>query len=171
MLTHLLFCSGGAIQLMVQLMEEEVPLPPEEEECGEAATGGRGGSGSPPLLSPAFRDFVRQCMAKDPWARPSAEVLLQHPWLAGAAGGSGGALGAAATGGALAASVAPAALTAAAHPRADLRALMRCMYDEGEKLEDAVTLLVARLYNNLAYNSRDDDSVAAFYASDAVSMP
>lgn len=44
-------------------MEEECPLPPEGE------------------CSPELRDFVAQCMRKDPWQRPTAEQLLQHPFV------------------------------------------------------------------------------------------
>lgn len=46
----------------VQLMEEEVPMDEEQ-------------------LSPELCDFVRRCMAKDPWKRPSCEQLLQHPFI------------------------------------------------------------------------------------------
>lgn len=54
-------------------------------------------------------------------------------------------------------------------PPADLRTFMRsCMYDAAEKLEDAVAVLTSRFYNNLSYNWRDSDSIAAYYASDAV---
>eukprot|EP00887_Chlorella_sp_A99_P007812 scaffold20.g7812.t1 len=126
--------SGGTIQLMIQLMEEEVPLPP-------------GGGG----LSPELQDFASQCMRRDPWARPTAEALLAHPWLA--RHGAGGAAGA---GG------------APPRPAADLRAFMRVMRNEAEALEDTVTLIASRLYNNLAWNHRDGDSIAAFYASDAL---
>ena len=45
---------------------------------------------------------------------------------------------------------------------------MRCMYNPAEKLEDAVAVLTSRYYNNLSYNHHDSDSIAAFYASDAV---
>ncbi|PRW57164.1 mitogen-activated kinase kinase 3 [Chlorella sorokiniana] len=116
--------SGGTIQLMIQLMEEECPLPPEEE--GQ--------------LSPELRDFVAQCMRRDPWARPTAEQLLQHPFV-----------------------------LQRGRPAPDLRAFMRgCMYNAAEKLEDAVAVLTSRYYNNLSYNYRDSDSIAAYYASDAV---
>ena len=56
--------SGGTMQLMIQLMDDECPLPPEGE------------------LSPELRDFVAQCMHKDPWQRPSAEQLMEHPFIA-----------------------------------------------------------------------------------------
>lgn len=55
--------SGGTIQLMIQLMEDEPPIPKEEN------------------LSPALCDFINKCMAKDPIERPSAEELLQHPFI------------------------------------------------------------------------------------------
>ena len=45
---------------------------------------------------------------------------------------------------------------------------MRCMYDPAEKLEDAVAVLTSRYYNNLSYNHRDSDSIATYYAADAV---
>lgn len=43
-----------------------------------------------------------------------------------------------------------------------------CMYNAAEKLEDAVAILTSRFYNNLTYNSKDSDSIAAYYAADAV---
>jgi serine/threonine protein kinase len=55
--------TGGTIQLMIQLMEDDPPLPPEG------------------VVSKAFRDFVRRCMAKDPLQRPTAEELLRHPFI------------------------------------------------------------------------------------------
>jgi hypothetical protein len=58
--------SGGTMQLMIQLLEEDCPLPAEGD------------------CSPQLRDFVRRCMAKDPWARPGAEDLLRHPFVAAA---------------------------------------------------------------------------------------
>ena len=51
----------------------------------------------------------------------------------------------------------------------DLRSFMRCMYDAEEKVGDAVRVLTSRMYNNLAYNAADSDSIAAFYAPEAVS--
>jgi serine/threonine protein kinase len=46
----------------MQLMEEEVPLDESQ-------------------LSPELADFVRRCMHKDPWQRPSAEQLMRHPFI------------------------------------------------------------------------------------------
>ena len=60
--------SGGTMQLMLQLMDDECPLPEEGKE-GDV------------VLSPAFRDFVVKCMAKDPMRRPTAEDLLRHPFI------------------------------------------------------------------------------------------
>jgi mitogen-activated protein kinase kinase 3 len=54
--------SGGAIHLMIQLMEDECPVPEG-------------------LCSPDLCDFVRRCMAKDPWKRPTAEELVRHPFV------------------------------------------------------------------------------------------
>ena len=47
----------------LQLMEEECPLPP------------------PGACSPELRDFLAQCMRKDPFQRPTAEQLLRHPFV------------------------------------------------------------------------------------------
>jgi len=113
--------SGGTIPLMIQLLEEECPLP--------------AGAG----FSSDFRNFVKLCMAKDPMARPTAEDLLRHPFIA--AGNT---------------------------PPVDLRAFMRCMYDPKEKATDAVAIITARYYNNMSYNWADGDSIAAFYASDVL---
>lgn len=49
--------------------------------------------------------------------------------------------------------------------------MRRCMYDAAEKLEDAVAVVTSRFYNNLSYNWRDSDSIASYYASDAVRWP
>ena len=46
-----------------QVVDEEVPLP------------------APGACSEEFREFVRQCMQKDPLQRPSAEGLLSHPFI------------------------------------------------------------------------------------------
>ncbi|GAB4819369.1 hypothetical protein N2152v2_006415 [Parachlorella kessleri] len=54
--------SGGTMQLMIQLMQEEVPI-------DEAQ------------LSPELVDFVRRSMHRDPWQRPSAEGLQRHPFI------------------------------------------------------------------------------------------
>jgi len=35
----------------------------------------------PPILTSEARDFMRLCLVKDPYARPSSEELLTHPWL------------------------------------------------------------------------------------------
>lgn len=53
----------GPLQLMFQVLNEDVPIP----------TG--------PELSDEFKDFVRVCMQKDPYQRPSAEQLLTHPFI------------------------------------------------------------------------------------------
>lgn len=58
--------SGGTIPLMIQLMEEECPLPMDA------------------TFSAEFQDFVRKCMAKDPMRRPTAEDLLRHPFITAA---------------------------------------------------------------------------------------
>jgi serine/threonine protein kinase len=111
--------SGGAIELMLQLMQEACPVPKDG------------------TVSPAFRDFVETCMAKDPMARPTAEDLLRHPFVAGGQG-------------------------------VDLKGFMQCMYDPVARLEDVVTILTSRYYNHLAYNWREEGTIAAYYASDAV---
>eukprot|EP00899_Mesostigma_viride_P012887 jgi/Mesvir1/2159/Mv16672-RA.1 len=53
----------GPLALMLQVMNDPSPLPPEDG------------------FSPEFRDFVGACLQKDPTRRPSAEMLLQHPWI------------------------------------------------------------------------------------------
>jgi hypothetical protein len=40
------------------------------------------GFGKPKNFSQPFRDFVAQCLFRDPKRRPSAEQILNHPWLA-----------------------------------------------------------------------------------------
>mmetsp|Transcript_13183 Transcript_13183/g.23470 ORF Transcript_13183/g.23470 Transcript_13183/m.23470 type:complete len:485 (-) Transcript_13183:419-1873(-) len=53
----------GPLQLMIQVVEEPSPVPPREE------------------FSEEFRDFVAKCLMKDPLQRPTAEDLLQHPYI------------------------------------------------------------------------------------------
>lgn len=57
--------SQGPVNFMIQVTEEEPPLPP---------------AGS---YSPAFRDFIALCLRKDPLQRPPAEHLLRHPFVTG----------------------------------------------------------------------------------------
>nr|BCL66198.1 serine/threonine-protein kinase [Volvox reticuliferus]BCL66266.1 serine/threonine-protein kinase [Volvox reticuliferus] len=54
---------AGPLQLMIHVLQEDAPLPPAGE-FGEE-----------------FRDFVRLCLAKEPHRRPTAEVLLGHPFI------------------------------------------------------------------------------------------
>mmetsp|Transcript_39505 Transcript_39505/g.100942 ORF Transcript_39505/g.100942 Transcript_39505/m.100942 type:complete len:484 (-) Transcript_39505:27-1478(-) len=53
----------GPLQLMIQVVEEPSPIPP------------------PGQFSDEFRDFVAKCLMKDPAQRPTAEALLQHPYI------------------------------------------------------------------------------------------
>jgi serine/threonine protein kinase len=127
--------SGGTMQLMIALLEEECPLPPEKNE----KTDGNGENSDDKgeiTLSGTFRDFVTKCMAKDPMRRPIAEELLRHPFITQA-------------------------------PPVDLRAFMKCMYNRKEKVEDAVSIVISKFYNNLAFNWSDEDSIAAFYAPES----
>ncbi|KAI8463291.1 MAG: kinase-like domain-containing protein [Monoraphidium minutum] len=55
--------NGGPVELMIQILHDEAPLPP---------------AGS---CSEELRDFVRCCLATDPKRRPRAEQLLQHPFI------------------------------------------------------------------------------------------
>lgn len=61
--------SKGTMQLMIQLMEDECPLPESEE-----------------IVSHSLRDFIQRCMQKNPLKRPTAVELLRHPFLAKATG-------------------------------------------------------------------------------------
>ncbi len=56
--------SKGTMQLMIQLMEDECPLPDEHAN-----------------VSPALRDFIQRCMHKNPLKRPTAVELLRHPFM------------------------------------------------------------------------------------------
>lgn len=61
--------SKGTMQLMVQLMEDDCPLP----DVGYN-------------VSPALRDFIQRCMHKSPMKRATAMELLRHPFLKQAEG-------------------------------------------------------------------------------------
>eukprot|EP00884_Botryococcus_braunii_P017139 jgi/Botrbrau1/4108/Bobra.152_3s0056.1 len=54
---------GGPLQLMIQVIQDPAPTPPESE------------------YSEEFRDFVRSCLHKDPFSRPTAEQLMKHPFI------------------------------------------------------------------------------------------
>lgn len=60
--------SGGTIELMIQILEEDCPFPTKDGDGDE--------------LSPNLVDFVSRCLNKDPMKRPTAEELLKHPWVA-----------------------------------------------------------------------------------------
>jgi serine/threonine protein kinase len=60
----------SAAPLFQQILHDEPPLP------------------APGSVSGALRDFVRCCLATDPKRRPSAEQLLSHPFVTGAAAGA-----------------------------------------------------------------------------------
>eukprot|EP00850_Spirogloea_muscicola_P006935 SM000034S12689 [mRNA] locus=s34:188028:191701:+ [translate_table: standard] len=53
----------GPVTLMLQVMEDPSPSPPADR------------------FSPEFRSFVDACLLKDSRARPTAEQLLQHPFI------------------------------------------------------------------------------------------
>lgn len=135
--------SGGTMALMLQLLEDECPLPPQDDDGDENSQINNNSlrnskqQQQPCKLSPEFRDFIQRCMYKDPMKRPSAADLMRHPFIS-------------------------------RRKSADVRAFMSCMYDEEEKLADAVTIAATRFYNNLAWNWKDSDSIAAYYAPDAV---
>eukprot|EP00889_Picochlorum_renovo_P002082 jgi/Picre1/29112/NNA_004505.t1 len=61
--------SQGTMQLMIQLMEDDCPLP----DVGYN-------------VSPALRDFIQRCMHKSPMKRATAVELLRHPFLKQAEG-------------------------------------------------------------------------------------
>lgn len=56
--------SKGTMQLMIQLIEDECPLP----DVGSN-------------VSPELRDFIHRCMHKNPLKRPTAVELLRHPFV------------------------------------------------------------------------------------------
>ncbi|KAF5830666.1 kinase-like domain-containing protein [Dunaliella salina] len=55
--------SVGPLQLMIQVLNDDLPLP------------------EGPNVSPQFKDFLAQCLRKNPYERPTAEQLLQHPFI------------------------------------------------------------------------------------------
>lgn len=46
------------------------------------ASKGRAPFKNPEKLSPAFKNFVKQCTIMDPNMRPTASTLLKHPFMA-----------------------------------------------------------------------------------------
>jgi serine/threonine protein kinase len=61
--------SKGTMQLMLNLMEEECPLPRSHHDN----------------MSEALKDFIHRCMHKNPLKRPTATELLRHPFVVGEA--------------------------------------------------------------------------------------
>ena len=59
--------SKGTMQLMLNLMEDECPLP----------------EGHHDNMSEVLKDFIRRCMHKNPVKRPTAMELLRHPFVIG----------------------------------------------------------------------------------------
>lgn len=61
--------SAGVMQLMVQVMQEDCPLPP---------------VGS---VSHEFRDFLAHCLEREPMKRATVDQLAAHPWITRSGGG------------------------------------------------------------------------------------
>ncbi|PNH12120.1 Serine/threonine-protein kinase 36 [Tetrabaena socialis] len=79
----------------------------------------------PALGSPAWADFVRQALTKDPALRPSAAALLSHPWVRAAGAGrpaAGAPRAVAAAGAACKVSAGPAASSVAPSARSSVAA-------------------------------------------------
>ncbi|KAK9820835.1 hypothetical protein WJX81_001306 [Elliptochloris bilobata] len=113
--------SAGPLQLMIQVVEEAVPLP------------------APGACSEDVRDFVRQCMRKDPLQRPSAEGLLSHPFI-----------------------------LKHARRRTDLRPFLRELANPDDRVEEASVALTAQYYTAMAAGYGASRALGGLYADDAV---
>jgi mitogen-activated protein kinase kinase 3 len=138
--------SGGTMALMLQLLEDECPLPPQDDDDDNENRQMNNNKNS--LRNSKHQ---RQPCKLSPEFRDFIErCMYKDPMRR------------------------PSAADLMRHPfisrrqPADVRAFMSCMYDAEEKLADAVTIAATRFYNNLAWNWKDSDSIAAYYAPDAV---
>lgn len=113
--------SVGPLQLMIQVLNEECPVPPERE------------------YSEEFRDFIRQCMQKDPFKRPTAERLLSHPYI-----------------------------SKYASDRVDLRTYMQCVFDPHDKLDEIAVVFAWNYYALLSAGLDRLKDLAPLYSDTSV---
>ncbi|MEW5306381.1 MAG: hypothetical protein WDW36_008849 [Sanguina aurantia] len=100
---------GAAGSGRFAVLQNEIPLPP----AGQ--------------FSEEFRDFISQCMQKDPYARPSAEKMLQHPFI-----------------------------TVYERDPVDLKAWMQVAYDPNDKLDEIAIVFAFNYYTLLGPERMED---------------
>mmetsp|Transcript_9782 Transcript_9782/g.24382 ORF Transcript_9782/g.24382 Transcript_9782/m.24382 type:complete len:480 (-) Transcript_9782:340-1779(-) len=114
--------SVGPLQLMIQVLNEDLPIP------------------KGPQFSDEFKDFVRQCMQKNPFERPSAEQLLNHPFVSKYAN----------------------------DPTADLKAFMQCAFDPHDKLDEIAIVFAWNYYALLSGGADRLRDLAPLYADSSI---
>jgi len=113
--------SVGPLQLMMEVLNEEVPVP------------------MPGEFSPEFCDFIRQCMQKEPFRRPSCDQLLTHPFI-----------------------------TKYQYDPADLKAFMQCVFDPQDKLDEIAVVFAWNYYALLSAGNDRLKDLAPLYSETSV---
>lgn len=113
--------SVGTFELMMQVTKEEVPfLNPKE-------------------FSPEFQDFIRLTLLKDPYKRPTAEQLLEHPFI-----------------------------RKYERDPVSLKEFMQCAFDPQDKLDEIAVVFAYNYYALLSAGKERLDDLAPLYSEESL---
>jgi len=114
----------GPLQLMIQVVEEASPVLPGAD------------------FSEEFRDFVSQCLKKNPAERPTAEMLLQHPYI-----------------------------VKYANADVDVKSFMQSVHNDQDRLDEVSVRFATKYYDILSQGLNRLPDLLPLYSEQSVSAP